>query len=197
MICLKNKVIGFLLKKLNGFDNLKLKFALECLYTFFTKLVIIAFISVLLGIEKQVLLLILLMFPLRAFGFGIHAKSNTQCWIASLIMYNLIPFIVNLISINYLVLKCGALVFALVIIGFAPAPTKNIPLLNKKKNSQRKIILGFIVCFYLISIIISNYFIKKIIFLSLLYQAVLVCPLTYKLLDRDSKTKNQFFNHWF
>ncbi len=195
---MRDKIIGCLLKKLNCFENIKLKFALECLYTFLVKLAVIIFISFLLKIEKSVMLLIFLMIPLRALGFGLHANSNLQCWITSLIMYNIIPLMCSLIDINNFILIYGSFISALIIVSFAPAPTKNIPLLNKDKNLKRKAIISLIVCLYLIVIISSNnWLMKETIFLSLLYQAILVCPLTYKLLGKNLKNKNQLFNRWF
>ena len=68
---------------------------------------------------------------------------------------------------------------------FAPADTKKRPLPNKKKRIIRKIITVMIGIIYtLIIIFINNQYWTGIILSSLIIQAIVISPLTYRLFNQ-------------
>ncbi len=187
---MRKKFVNCILKaisknqKISKHKKLIYKYNLECFYTFFTKFIIIFLINLVLKINDFFILLAMFFTPLRRFSFGFHAGSNLGCWIMSLIMYSIIPWLIKSINFNHYFILISSILLSVLIIVFAPAGTKERPLNNKKKNQKRKIIVFFILVIYIILVLFTNTY-NKIIFLSLAYQAFLVNPITYKIFYRE------------
>ena len=60
-------------------------YGLEGLYLTFTKMIIICLVSVLLGVFKEVFILLITYNIIRSQAFGIHASKSIYCLISSLI----------------------------------------------------------------------------------------------------------------
>ena len=159
----------------------KYRYGIEGIYLTITKLIIIFFLGIILGIIKEVFLLLLFFNILRFFGFGYHAKSSIECLIISITFFVLLPF---LVSKELLVFKYKIVIISLCLLNFfifAPSDTKKRPLVNKRKRLIRKGLLLLVSLIY--SIVILNYSnnISSFIILSLLIEAIMVNPATYKL----------------
>lgn len=187
---MREKFINFIIKRsgikkdCSKTDLLKTEYSLKCLYTIMTKFSIILALSFVFNTFKEFLLLIGIFTPLRMFGFGFHAKNNFQCWIISLIMYCAFPLLIKYINVPYIIITFSAILSVIVIIIYSPAETIKRPLVNKDKNKKRKIIITVICFIYLGVIALTNKdYLKETVSISLLFQASLVNPITYKLLD--------------
>ena len=114
---MKRKILDFCMKSIKNkfpdYDNDKLEiieYGLEGLYLTFTKLIIIACLSIILGKLKNVLLLLILFNIIRFSSFGLHANKSSHCLLISTILfiggvyicdYIYLPLIVKtIISIN-------------------------------------------------------------------------------------------------
>ena len=174
------------IKTYKNFDDKKLseiKYGLEALYLTITKIVVIILISIPLGTIKELLYIFLFYGLLRITGFGAHTKTSLQCWIWSLTIFLLFPYLVKNIVIPKniaIFLMCLLLILILV---YAPADTEKRPLIHKKKRIIYKIICFVNTLIYIIISIFlsSNYFINIFLF-SILIQVIMVLPITYKLL---------------
>ena len=180
-----NKSLAFLTKYNNYSEEEKEKvlYGLEGIYLTFSKLFIIIALSIILGIFKEVLLLLLMFNVIRYFGFGIHAKKSIECLISSTLMFIVLPYIFLKLNTNNNILLilsiCGLISF----IFFAPADTPKRPFYNKKKKIIRRILTISIGIIYLIlSFVIKNEIISNLLLLSILLQAIVVNPITYKLM---------------
>ena len=191
---MKDKIINWILQrcKTDCLENLeKVKYQIECLYTFLTKLLSFIIISFILNIFEYVSLLILFMLPLRAFCFGFHAKNNFQCWIVSFFMYTMAPLFIKHYLLTNPIIITFSIISILNIIVFSPASSNKKPLLNYKKNLVRKVVASLISIFYFLIIISTNLIIlKKCLLLVLIYQAFLVSPITYKISARRIKKQS-------
>lgn len=199
---MREKIINFIIKKnYNNYSKLKtkeIKFKLECLYTFITKFFVLIILAFIFKYQKTFLLLVFFMLPLRHFGFGFHSKSNSGCWAITLIMYFIIPLITSrfIIPFNFILIVVTVSISSIIL--FAPRSTSKNPISNKKRNYKRKIIVTFISLFYFWAIIIiKNNSIKEIIALSLLYQGLLVNPITFYIFNQDFKKQNLKYINWF
>lgn len=162
----------------------KLLYGLEGIYLTITKLIVIIILAIVLNITKEVFILLILFNIIRYFGFGIHAKKSIECLITSTIMFIVIPYIFikyASIEITYII----SIISAISLIFFAPADTPKRPFYNKKKRIIRKILtVGVSAIYLLLSFYIKNNLITRLLLLSIILQAIVVNPITYKLLKQ-------------
>lgn len=166
-------------------DDVKLEeiaYGLEGIYLTVTKIVIIFGLALILGIAKEVLLLLVLYNIIRHTAFGLHATKSIYCLISSTIMFVGGVFICEMIQI-ILPIKIAIAIFCVIcIFKYAPADTEKRPIINPKKRRRLKIIStisGIIFTFLIIifnSYIISNYFL-----VAMIEAVIMIHPYVYKL----------------
>ena len=120
-----NSSINFL-KKYNDYsddDIEKLEYGLEGLYLTITKLVVIFIASLILGIFKEVIEILIAFNIIRYFGFGVHAGKSSQCLITSLILFVIIPYVFLNITITKNIFLILGIIEIVSFIIFAPADT--------------------------------------------------------------------------
>lgn len=173
------------IKKYNNYSDIKLKeikYGLETIYLTIFKITVIIIINSLLSSLKELLLIFLFYGLLRLTGFGLHAKKSIHCWIASLLIFVILPNIINLISIPkilQIILSTLGLIFLSI---YAPADTKKRPIINKTKRTVYKVLTILITLLYILYIIFANnVYISNILMISILIQTFLVLPISYKL----------------
>lgn len=167
------------------YDNnkiLEIRYGLETLYVSVVKLLTVFIISIFIHAAKELCVFYLSYAILRLFGFGLHAKNSLQCWILTIPIFILIPYLIKTISINnyyyYFVI-----LFILLLLIYAPADTEKRPLINNKKRRIYKILTIIISTIYFIFIILSrNYLIKNSLSFSIILESIVVLPISYKLL---------------
>ena len=176
-------------QNLDHYNQVKIKYGLEVLYHFVTKTIVIFFVSYLLHLLKYTLLLFIFYGPIRMFGHGLHAKSNKWCWINSLSVYLILDLYLKYTNFNFTILIILLFISLFSIVLWAPADTKNEPLVNKKTRKKLKIKSIIIGIAYCIIFMITKYSIlQKIICFSLLLESVLINPFIYYI--TKSKYKN-------
>ena len=172
-------------KKYPDYDEEKLEiitYGLESLYITITKTIVIFSIALILGIVKEVFLILLFYNIIRTTAFGMHAKKSSHCYIISIIMFIGMGFICRYIGINFYVKLLLVAFSYITMILYAPADTYKRPLINVKKRKIYKIItiLNSLIYISLIVIFrdksISNY-----LMLGLLDASLMIHPLTYRM----------------
>lgn len=173
------------IEKYNNYSDTKLKeikYGLETIYLTIFKIIVITIINLILGSLKELLLIFLFYGLLRLTGFGLHAKKSLHCWIASLLMFIILPNIVKLIALPKLLQISLSIIGLLLLARYAPADTKKRPIINKRKRIVYKVSTIFISISYILYIILTNnVYISNILMISILIQAFLVLPSSYKL----------------
>ena len=170
-----------------NFDEVKLseiKYGLESLYLMFSKLIIISFISIILGIFKYMIIFILLYNIVRMPSFGLHASKSWICLVFSTLTFIGVPLLCQYLDIN-VVVKFSIGVFSIIgITLFSPADTKKRPIINRKRRLVYKI-LSFLISliYFVLSFVIRNNYVQNCLLFSLIVQNVLISPLTYKLFN--------------
>lgn len=169
-------------KDLSQRDIDKIKYGLEGLYLTITKLIFIIIVSIILGIWKETLLLILIFNGIRLTSFGVHAKRSIDCLISSTLFFILFPIICIKLSIP-LIVKVILFIPLTVLIGiFAPADTEKRPLINKKKRKIYKILSIIISIIYMtIAIVIKNNILSNCFIFAIVIQIIIMLPITYKI----------------
>ncbi|MDD2207868.1 MAG: accessory gene regulator B family protein [Bacilli bacterium] len=180
-----NKAMSLIIKE-NKYDDVKLqeiKYGLEAVYLNVSKLTIFFIINAFLGTFKEGILFLLFYVPLRSFSYGFHAKSSLVCWLLSGFSFVVFPYISTIISIN-IYFKLGIILFSLLIYYlYSPADTSARPIINKRRRLILKTLTLVIAIIYSGIIILNNGYIVNIISFALLYQAILITPLFYKIFN--------------
>ena len=179
-----DKSILFLQKynEYNDEELEKLQYGLEGLYLTITKVIIIFLISFLLGIAKEVFVMLILFNIIRFTGFGFHAEKSFQCLIFSLCCFVFFPKLLLVIKPSLLFCIISCIISVISFILYAPADTVKRPLPNKKKRKIRKISTITIGLVYSLMFFLSNtYWFKMMIICSMLCEAIIICPITYKI----------------
>ena len=166
------------------YDSSKLdeiRYGLEAIYLSLTKVVVILLVSLLLGLFKEAVILLFFFNGLRSFAFGIHATKSWMCWIASSLLFIGLPYVclhINLLLvIQYFVLAVTLICFLL----YAPADTKKRPLVRKNRRIKFKLLTITVAVIYILLYFYTNsMFLKNVIMCSMLLEAVLIHPLTYR-----------------
>ena len=189
---MKDKILNSCINFLQRYNNyskkdlLKLRYGLEGIYLTITKLIVILFLALVLGIFKEAVLVIIFFNILRFFGFGFHADKSSQCLIMSIINFVLIPFLL-LKTHDFLVINIIISVFCIInFILFAPADTVKRPLYSKRKRIIKKSLTILTGIIYLVFIIIfNNHIINSILISSLIIQTIMSRIIAF----RDKKIK--------
>ena len=161
---------------------LEIRYGLEGLYLTITKLIVVFMVAIILGIVKEMVIIMLLYNGLRLFGFGIHATKSWMCLVSSLITFICIPYLaINLvipISIKILLLSVCVSCFFL----YAPADTEKHPIIKKKRRQRLKIAASIICVIYsFFCLYINNDFMSNAFLFALLIETSLIIPITYKI----------------
>ena len=182
-----NNSLNFL-KKYNNYSEEeieKLLYGLEGLYLTITKLVVIVIVAFLLGIFKEVFIILALFNVIRYFGFGVHAGKSRDCLITSLSLFVILPYVLLKLHISKTAILILGIMDIIMYLIFAPADTIKRPFYNKKKRIIRKIITVLIGILYLvISLIIDNYEVSIMLCISMMIQSIVVCPISYMILGQ-------------
>ena len=169
-------------KDLSQRDIDKIKYGLEGLYLTITKLIFIIIVSIILGIWKETLLLIIIFNGIRLTAFGVHAKRSIDCLISSTLFFILFPIICIKITIP-LIVKVILFIPLTVLIGIlAPADTEKRPLINKKKRKIYKMLSIMISIIYMtIAIVIKDNTLSNCFIFAIVIQIIIMLPITYKI----------------
>lgn len=184
---MKDKFLNSSINFINKYGNYsdkdikKLRYGLEGLYLTWTKVIFITFISIVLGIIKEVLIILLLFNFLRFFGFGFHAEKSSHCLILSTLIFVIIPYIFLQLTITTKIFFLVSIFCLINILFFAPADTKKRPLRNRKKRIIRKILNLIVATSYItVGLVLNNNYINTLILVSLLIEVFVIIPTTYK-----------------
>lgn len=186
---MKNAIINSSMKILENnfpdYDETKLaelRYGLESFYMLITKLVVIFGAAFVLGIFKEAIILLLLFNVLRLTGFGLHASKSWMCWISSSLVFLVCPYLCIHLSIPLYILVTIASICWIIFLLYAPADTKNRPLVNEKKRKRYKYITLVSGAIYIaLLFLIKNTFLQNALVCAMIIQSVLIHPMVYKL----------------
>jgi len=179
-----NKCMNYI-KTNTDYDQIKLKeieYGLTGLYLTFSKLIIIAIISIILGIFKEVVIYMFVFNILRSTGFGLHATKSWICLLSSTLIFVGIPIICTHIYINVYIKCLIGMIGIILMYKNAPADTKKKPIVSKKRRTIYKIISTMLAIIFSISmILINNNFLSNCLLFSLILENFLISPSIYKI----------------
>ncbi len=163
-------------------DLERMRYGLEGLYLTITKLVIILGISFILGITKELIILLVAFNIIRYPAFGFHADSSLQCLIFSTIIFISFPLLATIITLSlpiHITLVSLCMIAYLV---YAPADTIKRPQTVKSIRIKRKI--GSLVCgavLTILSFVITDTVLQNLVVFGMIIEVLMILPITYKL----------------
>ncbi len=166
-------------------DDIKMdeyRYNLEGVYLTFSKMLIIIPLSIIAGVFKELLILLIFFNFLRNSAQGLHATKSWICLLSSSIIFIGCPLVAKTIILP-LHLKIVINIINLVLISiYAPSDTVKAPIIKKEKRKRLKI-ESIIKCLILISLsfIITDSTISNIIIMAILIATILILPITYKI----------------
>ena len=188
-----NSTTNYLMKyqSFSSSDLEKLRYGLEGLYLTLTKIVIIVGIAFLLGMLKEVIIVLILFNIIRYTGFGFHANTSMECLVLSIACFIIIPRILLNINISDNIIMFISILCIISYIFFAPADTVKRPLRNKRKRVIRKILTIIIGLLYIaLMVLIPSW---KLLFLTaLIILAITINPLLYKAFGQPYNNYKKF-----
>lgn len=180
-----NKTMQFLSKyqDYSEDEKEKLSYGLEGIYLTYTKMIIILALALILDMFIEVIGILFFFNIIRYFGFGVHAGKSSECLISSILSFIVLPYILLNTNINNLAIIIISIICIIDLLIFAPADTVKRPFKNKKKRLIRKILTLITAFIYVIfALIIESDIISKLLIISLIIEAIMVNPISYKLL---------------
>ncbi len=172
-------------------DLEKIRYGLEGLYLTLTKIIIIVGIAFLLGMLKEVIIILILFNIIRYTGFGFHANTSMECLILSTINFILMPSLFLRFGVSNIVAIIIGCLSIISYVLFAPADTVKRPLPNKRKRLIRKIstvIIGLI--YFGLMFIVPSW--KPLFLSALVMQAIVINPLLYKVFKQPYNNYKNF-----
>jgi len=161
---------------------LEIRYGLEGIYLSITKCIVIFIVTLLLGIFKEMIIIMILYTLLRTFGHGIHATKSWICLVSSLTVFVIVPLMaINIVIPLYIkVLLSGLCVTCFYL--YAPGDTKKHPIIKRKKRKTLKCLTVCIsIIFTYLCLQVENNFMSNAFLFAMLIEAILVTPLTYKM----------------
>lgn len=184
---------GFILKKCLGIvkssypeydeDTLdEIRYGLEAIYLSLTKFVVILSLAYLLGILKETIFLCIAFNLLRLSGFGLHATKSWMCWLSSILIFLVFPYLCTIVTLPKTLVIVLAFIFEINLLLFAPADTVKRPLIHKKKRIRWKVMVGStgLIFMYLI-FRTENTLVQNVLLSAMLVEGALVNPFVYKI----------------
>ena len=179
-----NSSINKIRNKYPEYDEEKLEvieYGLETLYITITKTVVIFSLAFILGIFKEVFMILLFYNILRTTAFGMHAKKSSHCYIISSILFIGMGLICRYVNINVYIKLIISIFSFITLIRYAPADTYKRPLVNKRKRKIYKIVTIINSLIYITAILIfKNNPISIYLVMGILDASLMIHPLTYR-----------------
>ena len=185
-----------IIKKNKNYNETKLaeiEYGLTGMYLTFSKLIVIALLSILLGIFKEMFIFLLIYNVLRMPSFGIHATKSWICLVTSSFLFIGLPIVCINIHLNTTIKIIIGTIGCLLMFKNSPADTKKRPIVSPKRRLTYKIISTILaITFVVLSITIKNNFISNCLVFGLILQNVLISPFTYRIFKQPYNNYKEF-----
>lgn len=169
-------------------DEIKMEeyaYNLEAFYLTISKMLIIIPLSIIIGVFKEMMILLLFFNFIREPAHGLHASKSWICLLSSSIIFIGAPILAKSIQIPFIFELVLEIIGLILLAIYAPADTKKAPII--KKERRRKLKINTIInCLILImlNIFINDSTISNIIILSIWIGVFLILPLTYRIFNQ-------------
>lgn len=177
----------------NEIDYLKAKLGIEATVINISKIAIVYLISCIFSLLVPTLITHLSYLSLRRCSRGLHAKSSFICTIVSIMMFVLIPSLLQDVIIGndllFLIGTTSTILFGI----YAPSDTEKAPIIGverRKKLKRLTILMNGIIL--IIALLAESTIFRTLIVAGSLMQLVMILPITYKILGRSCNNYEEY-----
>lgn len=171
----------------------EIMYGIEGIYLTITKSIIIFSLALILGIFKELILLLITFNFIRLFAFGMHADNSLTCLIFSSAIFIGGTYLCKYITINNEILYLLYAVVLIIIIMYSPADTVKRPLIKKKKRIKFKILSIIVtIIYFIITLLIKNNLITNCLIIGLIIECILILPITYRVFKMPYKNYKNY-----
>lgn len=176
---------GLIKKYYPDTDSIKMEeyaYNLEAFYLTVTKMLVIIPTAIILGVIKELLLLLLFFNILREQAHGLHATKSWICLVSSTLIFVGVPFISKIITIPFIIKIILDILGLLLIALYAPADTVKAPIIKAERRKKYKIkSIIYTIFLIILSLIIKNTVVTNLIIFAIWIEVFLILPITYKI----------------
>lgn len=195
-----NKCMNSVKEKYPNYDQdklLEIEYGLEVIYLSLTKTAVILGFAYILGVLKELVIVLLFYNLLRTTAFGMHAKKSIHCYLISISLFVGGAMLCKYIDINIYVKLILSILSFICMILYAPADTYKRPLINPKRRRIYKIISVMISFVYLVIIFVfKNNVISDYLFMGFLAASMMIHPVTYRVFQLPYNNYKSYCNYW-
>jgi accessory gene regulator B len=168
---------------LSRIQELKCKLGIEVCLTNLGKGFVVYLVAALLQVLPLTILFHSAYFIIRISARGVHAQKSSTCTWVSVLLFVLLPLVVNEINLSKIVPLVVSLFVYICLYRYAPQGTKKnqVGTIELRKKLRNRALVGYSICVALIFGTDSTMIMNQVFFGSLL-AVVCILPLTYKLL---------------
>lgn len=171
----------------------EIMYGVEGIYLTITKAIIIFTLAFILGIFKELLILLLAFNFIRLFAFGMHASNSIICLITSSILFLGCAYLCKVVTIPREILYILYILAGIIITVYAPADTVKRPLIKKRKRLILKTLsIAVTIIYFIISLFIKNNLLINSLIIGLLIECLLIIPITYKVFKMPYKNYKNY-----
>lgn len=188
---MKEKFLNFALSSVKSYypqyDDIKLeeiRYGLEGFYLSITKMIVITILAFILGVFKEMLIMLIVFNILRTTGFGLHATKSWICLLSSAIVFLFLPIIAKTLEIPQIIKSILTIVSIICVFLYAPADTKKRPLIKKRKRDIYKFITT-VSCILLsiLCVTIKDTTLSNLILFGIYTEVIIILPFTYRIFN--------------
>lgn len=159
-----------------------INYGLESIYLTLIKIIVIFFLALLLGIFKEVLIMVLSYNIIRFFAFGLHAPNSISCLFTSSILFIGGAYLSMYLYIPLNIKIFLSIICVILISIYAPADTEKRPLINEKKRKRHKFLSIITSVIMAIILIFFHYhYLSNFLLIGLVEEIIMILPITYRL----------------
>ncbi len=161
-----------------------IQYGIHGLYLSLTKIVVLIIISIILGQLKAFFIFSMLFGILRTNSFGIHAKKSWMCWITTIPIFVLLPFLAQHLIIPVYIKAILGIILILHVYRYSPADTEKRPIISPKIRKKHKVLATIVATIYIItSFLVDSQIVANSLLFSLILINIFISPFTYKLFN--------------
>lgn len=176
-----------------GIELQKMVLGMEILLINIPKIIFILILSTFLRLTLHTFIILFSFAFIRRYASGLHASNNINCTFVSFFMFIVIPYLLQDVIINEIIL---IFIFTFTCFGlykYAPSDTAAKPILGKSNRDMLKrkaITANIFILFLALLIHESKFFI--LFSTGVIYGVICILPLTYKILKRSMNNYEKY-----
>ena len=179
--------------KKEGTDVQKMVLGMEILLHNIPKLLLTLIIAFAVGILPLTLITFLPFVGIRRYAAGLHAENSITCAVMTLLMFVAVPYALQGIFLNEIVLIALFATLAAALYKYAPADTASRPIIgkNKRLKLKRKSVIVCVVTLILALMLRAEAFYVYVA-AGATFAVITALPQTYKLLGRSTNNYEKY-----